>query len=160
MPRCSTRLPRELSAARRVEDAARAAVKHIGEEFEGQSVVLLPGEDGKICIPRNESVQYSYHGADLGVAQWVYDHGKAAGAGTDTLPGAEGVYFPMQGTGGPVGVLAILPINLRRVFLPEQQRLLDTFMTQIVQAIERVKLTEEAQAARVRAEPKACATPC
>jgi two-component system, OmpR family, sensor histidine kinase KdpD len=143
---------RELSAARREDDVARVAVKHIGEEFEGQSVILLPDAAGRIVHPKSDGIQYSFHGSDLGVAQWVFDHGRMAGAGTDTLPGAEGVYLPMQGLVTTIGVLALLPINLRRVFLPEQQRLLDTFITQIVQAIERVRLTEQAQSAKIRAE--------
>jgi two-component system, OmpR family, sensor histidine kinase KdpD len=143
---------RELSGTRQIDDVARVAIRHIGEEFEGQSVILLPDAGGNIAYPRGDGIQYSYHGADLAVAQWVFDHGKVAGAGTDTLPGSEAVYFPMQGVAGSVAVLAMLPINLRRVFLPEQQRLLDTFITQIVQAIERIDLAEQTQSANVRAE--------
>ena len=145
-------LTRELGSTQTEDEVARVAVKHIGEEFEGQGVVLLPDHQGRIKYPLAQSIQHSFHGSDLGVAQWVFDHGKMAGQGTDTLPGTEGVYFPMQGTSGPVGVLALLPINLRRVFLPEQQRLIDTFITQIVQAIGRIRLTRDAHAAKVKAE--------
>jgi two-component system sensor histidine kinase KdpD len=143
---------RELGAMHTEEEIARVAVKHIGGEFEGQSVVLFPDTQGRIAYPRSQSMQYSFHGADLGVAQWVFDHGKLAGKGTDTLPGTEGVYFPMPGSHKTIGVLALLPINLRRVFLPEQQRLVETFITQIVQAVERISLTKEAQVANVKAE--------
>jgi len=44
-----------------------------------------------------------------------------------------------------VGVLVLLPVNLRRIFLPEQQKLLDTFLQQIAQAITRVRLAEQAK---------------
>jgi len=37
-------------------------------------------------------------GADLSVAQWVFDHGKPAGLGTDTLPAAAAQYLPLTGT--------------------------------------------------------------
>jgi two-component system sensor histidine kinase KdpD len=143
---------RELGSTQSEDEIARIAVKHIGDEFEGQSVVLLPDPQGRIRYPKSQSIQYSFHGSDLGVAQWVFDHGKIAGKGTDTLPGTDGVYFPMRGSSGAIGVLALLPVNLRRVFLPEQQRLVDTFINQIVQAIERVRLSKEAQVARVKAE--------
>jgi two-component system sensor histidine kinase KdpD len=143
---------RELSAARRQDEVARIAVKHIGGEFEGQSAILFPDAGGRIVHPRGDGIQYSFHGSDLGVAQWVFDHGRIAGAGTDTLPGADGVYLPLPGEAANIGVLAILPVNLRRVFLPEQQRLLDTFITQIVQAVERIRLTEQAQVAKIRVE--------
>ena len=46
----------------------------------------------------------------------------------------------MTDVGGTIGVLALLPINLRRVFLPEQKRLIDTFIAQIVQGLGRVRL--------------------
>jgi two-component system sensor histidine kinase KdpD len=143
---------RELGGTQSEDDIARVAVKHIGQEFEGQSVLLLPDTLGRIRHPSAQSVQHSFHGADLGVAQWVFDNGKVAGRGTDTLPGSEGVYFPVRETAGAIGVLALLPVNLRRVFLPEQQRLVDTFISQIVQALERIRLVREAAASRVKAE--------
>ncbi|HEV8520697.1 MAG TPA: sensor histidine kinase KdpD [Burkholderiales bacterium] len=143
---------RALGSAQTEEEIARAAVKHIGDEFEGQSVILFPDAEGRIRYPESQSMQYSFHSADLGVAQWVFDHAKPAGKGTDTLPGTEGVYFPIKGSSGVIGVLALLPVNLRRIFLPEQQRLVDTFISQLVQAIERVRLAKEAQTARVNAE--------
>jgi two-component system sensor histidine kinase KdpD len=143
---------RELGSMHTEDEVARVAVKYIGEEFEGQSVVLLPDYQGRIGYPRSQSIQHSFHGSDLAVAQWVFDHGKIAGHGTDTLPGTEGVYFPMPGPAGAIGVLVLLPINLRRVFLPEQKRLIDTFITQIVQALGRIRLTQDAQAANIKAE--------
>ena len=51
-----------------------------------------------------------------------------------------------------IGVLAILPVSLRRVYLPEQQRLLDTFLNQTALAIERVRLADQARNAQVRVE--------
>jgi two-component system sensor histidine kinase KdpD len=86
------------------------------------------------------------------VAQWVFDHGQMAGQGTDTLPGASAVFFPMPGFRGIIGVLALRAANLRRVFLPEQRRLLDTFISQITQTIERIYLAEEAQQTQMRIE--------
>ena len=40
------------------------------------------------------------------MAQWAFEHRRPAGLGTDTLPGTEGVYFPMKGAAGVIGVLA------------------------------------------------------
>jgi len=135
---------RELANSRSEEEIARVAVRHIGGEFEGQSVLLLPDARDRIAYPHSQSVQHSFHGADLGVAQWVYDNNKPAGNGTDTLPGTSGVYFPLRRATGAIGVLALLPINLRRIFLPEQQRLIDTFISQIVQALDHVRLVNAA----------------
>jgi two-component system sensor histidine kinase KdpD len=143
---------RELGGTQTDDEIVRIAVRHIGEEFEGQSVLLLPDAKGRIRYPQSQSIQYSFHGADLGVAQWVFDNAKVAGKGTDTLPGTEGVYFPMKGQSATIGVLALLPVNLRRIFLPEQQRLVETFIYQIVQAFERIRLAKEAANSKVKAE--------
>jgi two-component system, OmpR family, sensor histidine kinase KdpD len=91
-------------------------------------------------------------GADLSIAQWVHDHGRPAGLGTDTLPAASAQYLPLKGTRSTLGVLAVTPAQRRRVLLPEQQHLLETFAGQIALAIERAHLAEEAEHARVAAE--------
>jgi two-component system, OmpR family, sensor histidine kinase KdpD len=49
-------------------------------------------------------------------------------------------------------VLAVLPANRRRVLLPEQRHLLETFAGQLALALERAILAESAESARVAAE--------
>jgi two-component system, OmpR family, sensor histidine kinase KdpD len=51
-----------------------------------------------------------------------------------------------------IGVLALLPLNPARIALPEQQRLLETFVSQIALALERVKLAVETQRAQLKME--------
>ncbi len=51
-----------------------------------------------------------------------------------------------------IGVLALLPLNPARIALPEQQRLLETFVSQIALALERVRLAAEAQRAQMKME--------
>ena len=82
----------------------------------------------------------------------MQDHGEPAGLGTDTLPGAEALYLPLKGAQAVLGVLAVLPANPRRVLLPEQFHLLETFAAQIALALERAQLAERAQRASIDAE--------
>ena len=49
-------------------------------------------------------------------------------------------------------MLALLPLNPERIALPEQQRLLETFTSQIALALERVKLAMEAQNIQMKME--------
>src|SRR5437016_3372009 len=145
-------MTRELAGTRGREPMARAAVRHVSEVFESQAVVLFPDAAGRIRHPRGASTPGSLPGADLAVAQWVQDHGEPAGLGTDTLPSAESVYLPLKGSQTVLGVLAVLPANVRRVLLPEQFHLLETFAGQIAIALERALLAEQAQRAQVDAE--------
>jgi len=145
-------LSEDLAISRTVAETARVAARHIQEEFGGASVLLFPDDDGRIVYPFGPPAQESLRNCDLSVAQWVFDHGQIAGQGTDTLPGADAVYFPMSGFRGVIGVLVLRAANLRRVFLPEQRRLLDTFISQIAQTIERVRFADEAQQTQLRME--------
>jgi two-component system, OmpR family, sensor histidine kinase KdpD len=145
-------MSRELVATRGIESLARVAVSHVAEVFQSQAVVLLPNHEGKLTYPRDPPLEKSLLGADLAVAQWVIDHGRQAGLGTDTLPAAPALYVPLQEGGKPLGVLAVLPANQRRILLPEQRHLLETFAGQIGLALERAQLAETAEGARLDAE--------
>ncbi|HEY8067672.1 MAG TPA: sensor histidine kinase KdpD [Burkholderiales bacterium] len=145
-------MTRELAATRGGQNMARVAVRHVSEVFDSQVVLLLPDASGQVRHPQGESIAGSLHGADLGVAQWVQDHGEPAGLGTHTLPGTESLYLPLSGTQLVLGVLGVLPANPRRVLLPEQFHLLETFTAQIALALERARLAEHAQQASIDAE--------
>jgi two-component system sensor histidine kinase KdpD len=145
-------MSRELVATRTPEALARIAVKHVAESFASEVAVLLPDATGRLRHPKGQPLPGSLRGADLSVAQWVHDHGRPAGLGTDTLPAAAAQYLPLKDSRGTLGVLAVRPAQRRRLLLPEQQHLLETFAGQVGLAIERAHLAEEAEAARVSAE--------
>ena len=145
-------MSRELVATRGIENLARVAVSNVAEVFQCQAVLILPTADGKLTYPRDPPLEMSLRGADLAIAQWVLDHGRQAGLGTDTLPAAPALYVPLQERGKPLGVLAVLPTNQRRILLPEQRHLLETFASQIGLAVERAQLAETAEGARLNAE--------
>jgi two-component system sensor histidine kinase KdpD len=144
-------MSKELTSGRIEEEIVSIAVRHIHAEFGSRNAILIADANGRIVHPAGKPQLESLRDFDLDVAQWVYDHGEMAGQGTDTLPGAPAVYFPLSGA-EPLGVLALLPVNLRRLFLPEQRKLLDTFISQIAQALERVRLADRAKAVYVQME--------
>ena len=145
-------MTRELAGTRGREAMARVAVRHVSEVFDSQAVLLFADAAGRVRHPRGESMPGSLRGADLAVAQWVQDHDEPAGLGTDTLPAAEALYLPLKGSQSVLGVMAILPANVRRVLLPEQFHLLETFAGQVAIALERAQLAEQAQRASITAE--------
>jgi len=145
-------MSKELATSQSVDEIVRAAVRHIHTEFGSRNVILLPDASGRVVYPKDRGLRESLYGSDLSVAQWVLDHNEMAGQGTNTLPGSPAVYFPLASHEQVVGVLALLPVNLRRVFLPEQQKLLETFTRQIAQAIVRVHLAERARKSQLQME--------
>jgi two-component system sensor histidine kinase KdpD len=145
-------MSRELSVTRGIESMALVAIRHVTDVFQCKAVVLLPDASGKLQYPRGEAPERAFRRADLAVAQWVADHGRRAGLGSDTLPAAPALYVPLGDERRTAGVLAVLPHNPRRVLLPEQSHLLDTFAGQIGLALERARLAEVAEASSLAVE--------
>ena len=145
-------MSRELAVTRGIENMARVAVRHVAEVFQCKAVVLLPDASGKLQYPRGEAPENAFRRADLAIAQWVADHGRRAGLGSDTLPASPALYVALGDERRTAGVLAVLPTNPRRVLLPEQSHLLDTFASQIGLALERARLAEVAEASSLAAE--------
>ncbi len=145
-------MSRELAATRGLGNMARVAVRHVAEVFQSHAVILLPEADGRLRYPSDRPLEQSFRTSDLAIAQWVTDHGQPAGLGTDTLPATSGLYLPLGDEEQRLGVLAVVPANPRRVLLPEQRHLLETFAGQIGLAVERARLAEVAEAASLATE--------
>src|SRR5450755_2700480 len=145
-------MSRELAVTRSFNNLARVAIKHLAETFASSATILVPDAQGRLAFPKGEAPSGALPKPDLSVAQWVFDHGRPAGLGTDTLPAAPAQYLPLTGTRRTLGVLAVWPTQRRRLLLPEQRHLLETFAGQIALAVERAQLAEEAEITRVAVE--------
>ena len=145
-------MTRQLSTARNRKSMEHIAVGHVSEVFECETALLFPDAAGRLVFTGERHSRDSLTHVDVGAAQWCFDHGKPAGLGTETLAGSSILYVPLIGSDRTQGVLAVKPQNPRRVMLPEQFRLLETFAAQTAFAIERAELADQAKAAEVRAE--------
>jgi two-component system sensor histidine kinase KdpD len=145
-------MSRELASTRGVDRLLEVAVRHIAEVFRTRVVVLLPQPDGRLAPGEGAAAQFPMDATELAVSQWVHEHGQIAGQGTDTLPGASGLYLPLIGSRGSVGVLGLRAQDPRSLRTPEQLHQLEAFASQTALAIERARLAEDAERAQVRAE--------
>ena len=145
-------MTRELAATQDLQDLARVAIKHVAETFASRAVILVPDGNGRLHYPKSAPLPASLKRADLSIAQWAFDHATPAGLGTDTLLGAPAQYLPLKATRGTLGVLAVEPLQKRRLLLPEQRHLIETFAGQVALAMERSELAEEAENARITAQ--------
>ena len=141
-------LSKELAQARLEEEIIAIGARHIHAEFGCRNTFLFPDRNGKLCFPNQPALHISLRGVDLGVADWVFNHGQLAG--NSTLADEAAMCIPLDGSTGTIGVLALEPVNLRHLFLPEQRRLLDTFVNQIVHTLERANMAEQAKDATLK----------
>jgi two-component system sensor histidine kinase KdpD len=144
-------LARALSGVLVREEVIRISDRHIEASFHAKAVILLPDANEKLHQPGGSEAA-SALAVDLAVAQWVFDNGKPAGFGTDTLPGTRVHYAPLPSPMRTRGVLALQPEMARLLLIPEQRRLLETFAALIAIALERVHYVEVAQDALVKME--------
>jgi two-component system, OmpR family, sensor histidine kinase KdpD len=145
-------MSRDLGRARGVGEVLSAAGRHIGDVFAGEVVFLLPGADGGLVSQPGTTSSFDPDPSDRAVARWVFEHRRAAGVGTATLPGARALYLPLLAARGAVGVLGVRPPDVHAFDAPEQIHQLETFANQTAVALERARLAEEAQEAEVRVE--------
>jgi two-component system sensor histidine kinase KdpD len=87
--------------------------------------------------------------ADLAAAKWAFERDRAAGRGSDTLPGAKRLFLPMRTGRGAVGVVGIDSDREGPLLTPEQRRLVDALTDQAALAIERVHLVEDVDRAKL-----------
>lgn len=146
------RMTATLSRAASIKEAVNAAEQYVAEVLDGEVWVLLPDENGHLAPGPGVTSLFPLGPKEVGVAQWVFDHGTPAGHGTSTLPGAQALYIPLTGSRGSVGVVGLFLAGTDRSLDPDHFHLLETLAGQIALAIERAHLEEEAQAARLRAE--------
>jgi two-component system sensor histidine kinase KdpD len=141
---------RDLGAARTAEEVAQVASRHVSDVFRGPAGIFTPGPDG--ALRATSGAAPAEGSREAAVAQWAFDHGKPAGLGTDTLPGASAVYLPLRGTQAVLGVLGVRPDPEVLPLRPDQVDVLEALARQAASGLERVRLAEEAHQARIAVE--------
>ena len=128
---------RDLAQAGARTELLDSALEHLSQVFVSQVLILLPDASGRLQESASESITYRFDEREKAVAQWVYDHGKMAGAHTATLPAAKGLYLPLRNAGSVLGVIGLHPATGDRVVEPEQLHLLESFANQLALALAR-----------------------
>ncbi|HUL50815.1 MAG TPA: sensor histidine kinase KdpD [Gemmatimonadales bacterium] len=145
-------MSRELAAIRGQDQLVATVNAHVRDTFGAPALVLLPDESRHLRLPKASSPEVSIDDKERSVATWVFEHGQAAGAGTDTLPASQGLYIPLVAASGSIGVLGVRPSDPRRFQDPAVRQLLETFAGQAALALERAMLAEQAQREQVEIE--------
>ncbi len=139
-------LAKQLSASLTREQAETVLEKHLGPILDAQIRLALPsGKSGQIALLSNDT-------ADLEVAQWSFDHGREAGAGTQTLSASPARCVPLKTSKSTLGVLILYPKEASALENPENRRLLDVCAAQAAQTLERLEYSEVARETLVKTE--------
>jgi two-component system sensor histidine kinase KdpD len=142
---------RKLTGVGTLDDVLWATAYQTASMLKLRVVLLLP-EDGSISVMAGYPPENVLDDADLAAATWAWEHNRAAGRASDTLPGAKRLFLPMRTGRGAIGVIGIDSDKPGPLLTPDQRRLLDALIDQAALAIERVYLVEDLDQAKRGAE--------
>ena len=142
-------MSRELAVATDATAMAAAAVRHICAVFHSTVVVLAADARGSLspisimedsaCADPHSSLHF-----DLEFAKEVVARGERC------IKNA--IYLPLRGSRRVTGVIVVCPQPANRTLPAEQLNLLDSFAAQLALSLQRARLAQAAEAARLSAE--------
>ena len=145
-------MSRALAAARARDNLVAVATQHLHEVFDAKIAIMLPADGDTLALAGAGDLTFNPAEKERAVVSWVWEHAKAAGLGTDTLPFAKALYVPLRSAHDRVGVLGIIPADAEHFRDPERRQLLDVFAGQVASALDRARLAEKAERARIEME--------
>ena len=143
-------LSRKLAGTRSKSEMADFATKKIRSLLGVDSAVFRTTSTGEFKLLAASENGFESSEKEQAVAKWVIDHGKPAGAGTDTLSGSTGSYVPMVGSQGTFGALGV---HLGTRDLDTSQRhMVEGVASLLATALERAQYAKASHVSALRAE--------
>jgi two-component system sensor histidine kinase KdpD len=144
---------KKLAGIASLDDLLWAAAYQIAHSLKTDVVIVLPDNNGVLSVRTGFPPEDDLDQAELGAAKWSFENNRAAGRGSDTLPGAKRLFLPLRTPVGATGVVGLARGRRSEMLLtPDEQRLLDALMDQLAVALERVRLAGQINEARLAAE--------
>jgi two-component system sensor histidine kinase KdpD len=143
---------RKLAGTATLDDVLWATAYQIAAMLKVRVVMLLPDDDGRLDVRAGYPPEDDLDEADFAAARWTWDRNHPAGRGSDTLPGGKRLFLPLRTGRGAVGVIGIDKDAPGALLTPDERRLLDALADQAAIGIERTKLAEDIDEARLLAE--------
>jgi hypothetical protein len=151
-------MSRELAVATDAQAMAAAAVRHVCAVFQSTAVVLIADARGGLSPmspepaspdeltskDKDKDARSPMPAFDLEFAREVVARGERCIK--------DAIYLPLQGSRRVRGVIVVCPQPATRVLPTEQLNLLDAFAAQLALSLQRARLAEAAEAARISAE--------
>ena len=152
-------LSRDLSETPETRQMLGTAVHRLEEFYKRPVLILTTGSKGDLEVSAGDSESFEWNENEMSVARWVFDKSQMAGAGSDTLAGARGLYLPLKGIRSTVGVLGLRPDAENSLLNPEQLQLAETFASEIGGALESTRMSEAIGRAEMQMEFQAIQRP-
>jgi two-component system sensor histidine kinase KdpD len=142
---------KKLAATAQLDDLLWATAYQVASMLDVRVVLLLP-QNESLAVRAGYPPEDELDAADLAAARWAWQNDRAAGRGSDNLPGAKRLFIPLRTGRGQVAVIGLDADRAGQLLTTDQRRLLDALADQAALAIERVNLAEDLDRSRLLAE--------
>ena len=147
-------LSRQMAAVTDLQQISEILVNMIAEAIDGKIIFMLPDTNKNQLIKAASSPAGATlaSGNELGIAQWVWDHGKYAGRGTEFIRESPTFFLPVKVENRIMAVLAVTPEINNESISPEQLQTLEAFTNIAAIGLIRIQLAKEAEKAKLLSE--------
>ena len=142
-------LTRALSAESTIDGICQAAEQHLAAPFDLSIAVVLREGGALIAHPPSALIDDRRERLAIDAA---LAHGTAAGRDSAAAPLAQGLYLPLMADNATFGVLGVTPGEATRQFGTAETLQFSTFASLIAGALQRARLSDAAEHARVDSE--------
>lgn len=141
-------LTRELAQATDFADLLAIIIREVGKTCQAEVALSLPEENPEASLTPYFASTWLLSDKEQSVACWALRRRQPAGRATNTLPSAEGMHLPLVAGERAVGVLS-LRFRDNAPLAANQRELLDAFVRQIALVIDRQRLRDAEQQAKM-----------
>lgn len=147
-------LSKELAAVRTRQEVISITLRHLQESLKGYAQIWIK-ENGELNPLQSDMVPEKQIRERM-AAIWCFSHAQPAGLGTDTLPGSNAYFFPVQGGQTVLGVISFSPSSsagIERDTLSDEEKItIETFAHLLSSALDRIVAAKDAEELRVDTE--------
>ena len=144
---------RTIAASSDADAVLAAAADHCARALNADTLIMTAGQRGILeQVHGSPAADVTLDAAAIGAARWAFEKSEAAGAKTGTLPNSEWLFVPLATAAKPFGVIGVKFHDPARAADPETRRLLLAVEDQVAVAVERSRLADTLNSARVAAE--------
>ena len=126
-------LSKDLLTSHDLDDILEKSTRYISESFNYDVLILLPNDDNNnLEVVSRFGTKRDFDKHENGVATWVFQHGQAAGCGTETLSSSKWFHIPLKAQEKIMGIMALSSdVNITT----EQRHLIEAFASVISLAL-------------------------
>ncbi len=142
-------LTKELNSISGYNEVIKKAVEFIKKNFNLESAIVVKDDTNQSVIESSKDSSIQIGENELSIVSWVQKNAIKAGKYTNTLPSNEYTYYPLTGSNGTLGVIAVKQTS---IFTHGEEQFWESSLAQITGKYERELLRNAAKKTYILSE--------